>query len=105
MDYSSSEEREEIHINLAKMEKKGSKWFVQDPCGIACAVATYIFLVYGEIVVFVVVLPPFPSISMFLIVFLFSSLVFLSIASHVKAMCTNPVSGPAHILLTPVINV
>lgn len=72
---------------------KTDRWFVWDPCGITCAIFTYGLLLYGVIVMFVVVVPAFANyyitwLNAFLLVFL----VFMSIASHVKAMITNPVS-------------
>ena len=85
------EEQTENRATEMARSKSDSVWFVHDPCGIACAVATYIFLVYGEMVVLLVVLPPFPTVSMLLVVLLFTALVFLSIASHLKAMLTDPV--------------
>lgn len=89
------EEEEQKEVGALRMpkSKSDSVWFVQDPCGITCAVATYIFLVYGEMVVLLVVLPPFPTVSMLLVVLLFTTLVFLSIVSHLKTMLTDPVCG------------
>ena len=54
--------------------------------------ATYVFLIYGEIVVLLVLLPAFPTLGMAPIILLFTVLMILSIVSHVKAMLTNPVS-------------
>ena len=71
--------------------KLWGRWFVWDPCGIACAVATYVFLVYGELVVILVALPPFPSLLSFLFLVLFTALASLAIISHLKAMFTDPV--------------
>ena len=34
--------------------KNSERWFVWDPCGIVCAVVTYILIVYGELVVLLV---------------------------------------------------
>ena len=67
-------------------------WFVWDPCGIVCAVMTYILILYGEVVVLTVLLPPFPTLFTGVCVFIFSSLAALSVVSHVKAMITDPVS-------------
>lgn len=68
------------------------RWFVWDPCGIACAIATYIFLVYGELVVLFVATPPFPSMLTIIFLLVFTALATLSIISHLKAMFTDPVS-------------
>ena len=86
-------EREEDKTAMTSPKRrKGSHWFIWDPCGIACAVATYIFLVYGVIVLLAVVAPAFPDVYTFLSFLAFTSFVALSIISHVKAMMTDPVS-------------
>lgn len=72
--------------------KASHHWFVWDPCGIVCAVVTYILIVYGELVVLFVLAPPFPTIGTAINVFIFTTLAFLAVVSHVKAMCTDPVS-------------
>ena len=72
--------------------KNTQHWFVWDPCGIVCAVVTYILIVYGELVVLMVLAPPFPTIGTAINTFIFSILAFLAVVSHVKAMCTDPVS-------------
>lgn len=69
-----------------------TRWFVWDPCGIVCAVVTYMLIVYGELVVLMVLAPPFPTIGTGINVFIFTTLAFLAVVSHVKAMCTDPVS-------------
>ena len=72
--------------------KNSERWFVWDPCGIVCAVVTYILIVYGELVVLLVLAPPFPTVGTAINVFIFTTLAFLAVVSHVKAMCTDPVS-------------
>lgn len=66
-------------------------WFVWDPCGIVCAVITYILIVYGELVVLLVLAPPFPSIGTALCVIIFTTFATLAVISHVKSMITDPV--------------
>ena len=100
-DFSVEEEEQTRNCRLLEMSRNSSKWFVQDPCGIACAVATYVFLIYGEIVALVIILPAFPTLGVAPIILLFTVLVILSIVSHVKAMLTNPVS---HVCLTIYVN-
>ena len=80
--------------NTLKMpfSNSSSSWFVWDPCGIVCAVVTYMLIVYGEFVVLLVLAPPFPTIGTGINVFIFTTLAFLAVVSHVKAMCTDPVS-------------
>ena len=98
----------ESHLTtlMGSPKNHGKKtWFVRDPCGIACAVATYIFLLYGEAVLLLVVAPPFPNIWTVLAFVIFTTLVVLSFICHLKAMLTEPVSssyylmGVAHQLL------
>ena len=72
--------------------RNSERWFVWDPCGIVCAVVTYILIVYGELVVLLVLAPPFPTVGTAINVFVFTTLAFLAVVSHVKAMCTDPVS-------------
>ncbi|XP_019850679.1 PREDICTED: palmitoyltransferase ZDHHC3-like isoform X2 [Amphimedon queenslandica] len=81
---------EESPAMTSPKRHKGSSWFIWDPCGIACAVATYIFLVYGVVVLLAVVAPAFPDVFTFLSTLAFTGLVTLSVVSHVKAMITNP---------------
>ncbi|RVE67109.1 hypothetical protein OJAV_G00114870 [Oryzias javanicus] len=52
----------------------GTMWFIRDGCGITCAVITWFLVLYAE---FVVV-----------------GLAFLALASHAKAMCTDPGAVP-----------
>ncbi len=68
-------------------------WFVCDPCGIVCAVMTYILIAYGEVVLVVVIVPPFPTWGTLLCGSIFTALAVLSVASHVKSMTTHPVSN------------
>lgn len=73
--------------------RKDSKyWFICDPCGIVCAVMTYILIVYGELVVLIVLAPPFPTLGTFICTAIFTTLAVLSVVSHVKSMITDPVS-------------
>lgn len=90
MEQDSSIEKSKLEMSSPKKNYQKDKWFVCDPCGIACAVATYIFLVYGELVVLFVVVPAFPNMWVLMAVLIFTALVVLSISSHVKAMITDP---------------
>ena len=79
-----------------KMSFLGSgHWFVWDPCGIICAVMTYFLILYGELVVLMVLAPPFPTLSTGLCVIIFTAFAVLAVISHVKAMITDPVSCPS----------
>lgn len=77
----------------SKMSKTADsgKWFVCDPCGITCAVITYILVLYGEFVVLFILAPPFLTIGTLINVVVFTTLGFLAVVSHLKAMCTDPV--------------
>ena len=72
--------------------KNKNIWFVWDPCGIVCAVMTYILVLYGEFVMLTVIAPPFPGLWTSLSVLVFSSLGGLAVVAHVKSMITDPVS-------------
>lgn len=52
----SEERREEEAMPFLK---DSGRWFVWDPCGIVCAVFTYLLIVYGEFVVLAILAPPF----------------------------------------------
>lgn len=68
-------------------------WFIRDGCGIACAIITWLLVFYAEFVVLFIMLLPSRSLAYSLLNgALFSSLAFLSLASHFRAMCTDPVS-------------
>ncbi len=92
------EENHQTDTNSSKPEKMayrkdGKYWFVCDPCGIVCAVMTYFLIVYGEMVVLVVLAPPFPTLWTGVSVAIFTSLAVLAVVSHVKSMITDPVSS------------
>ena len=72
--------------------KNNKYWFVCDPCGIVCAVMTYLLIVYGELVVLVVLAPPFPTVGTWICVAIFTTFAVLAVVSHVKSMITDPVS-------------
>ena len=67
-------------------------WFVWDPCGIVCAVMTYLLVIYGEFVMLTVIAPPFPGTWTLLRVLGFSALGGLAVVAHVRSMLTDPVS-------------
>ncbi|KAM6967402.1 palmitoyltransferase ZDHHC3-like isoform 2-T2 [Aplochiton taeniatus] len=72
-----------------------SMWFIRDACGIICAVITWMLVFYAEFVVLLVMLLPSKSLSYSIINgALFNSLGFLALASHFRAMCTDPGAVP-----------
>lgn len=72
--------------------KNKTMWFVWDPCGIVCAVFTYILILYGQLVMLTVIAPPFPGMWTVLRVVVFLGLAGLAVVAHVRSMFTDPVS-------------
>lgn len=67
-------------------------WFIRDGCGIVCGAITWFLVFYAEFVVVFVMLLPAKSIMYSLFNgIIFNGLAFLALASHAKAMCTDPV--------------
>lgn len=76
----------------------GTMWFIRDGCGIACAIVTWFLVLYAEFVVlFVMLIPSRDYVYSIINGILFNLLAFLALASHCRAMLTDPVSmsGPA----------
>ncbi|WAR11633.1 DHC3A-like protein [Mya arenaria] len=70
-------------------------WFVKDICGIICVVITWMLILYAEYVVMFIMLWPSPSRGYFWgNAILFNAFTFLAIASHSKAMLTDPGAVP-----------
>lgn len=68
-------------------------WFIRDGCGIACAVVTWMLVFYADFVVLLVMLVPSRDYVYSVINgTLFNTLAFLALASHFRAMLTDPVS-------------
>lgn len=68
-------------------------WFIRDGCGIVCGVITWMLVFYAEFVVLFVMLLPAKSVVYSIINgAVFNGLAFLALASHFRAMCTDPVS-------------
>ena len=74
-------------------KENSSVWFVKDICGIICVVLTWLLILYAEYVVMFIMLIPSPhfgySVGNGL---LFNLFLILAVASHSKAMLTDPVS-------------
>ncbi|XP_025890616.1 palmitoyltransferase ZDHHC3 isoform X1 [Nothoprocta perdicaria] len=73
----------------------GTMWFIRDGCGIACAVVTWMLVFYADFVVLLVMLVPsrdyvYSAINGTL----FNTLAFLALASHFRAMLTDPGAVP-----------
>lgn len=77
------------------LPRSGAMWFIRDCCGIVCGVITWCLVFYAEFVVLFVVLLPAKNLLYSLINgALFSTLAFLALASHARAMCTDPGAVP-----------
>lgn len=73
----------------------GEAWLVKDVCGIICACFTWGLIFYAEYVITFVMLLPSPSYYHSLVNgIIFQFLAFLAIASHLKAMLTDPGAVP-----------
>ncbi|NP_001359469.1 palmitoyltransferase ZDHHC3 isoform 3 [Mus musculus] len=70
----------------------GAMWFIRDGCGIACAIVTWFLVLYAEFVVLFVMLVPSRDYAYSIINgIVFNLLAFLALASHCRAMLTDPV--------------
>lgn len=73
----------------------GTMWFIRDGCGIACAVVTWFLVLYAEFVVlFVMLIPSRDYVYSVINGVLFNLLAFLALASHCRAMLTDPGAVP-----------
>ncbi|XP_012861591.1 palmitoyltransferase ZDHHC3 [Echinops telfairi] len=74
---------------------EGTMWFIRDGCGIACAVVTWFLVLYAEFVVLLVMLIPSRDyVYSVLNGIVFNLLAFLALASHCRAMLTDPGAVP-----------
>ncbi|XP_025771689.1 palmitoyltransferase ZDHHC3 [Puma concolor] len=70
----------------------GTMWFIRDGCGIACAIVTWFLVLYAEFVVlFVMLIPSRDYVYSVINGIVFNLLAFLALASHCRAMLTDPV--------------
>ncbi|XP_061109823.1 palmitoyltransferase ZDHHC3-A-like isoform X1 [Conger conger] len=73
----------------------GDMWFIRDGCGIVCGVITWMLVFFAEFVVVFVMLLPSKNLAYSLVNgTLFNGLAFLALASHFRAMCTDPGAVP-----------
>ncbi|KAK7806917.1 hypothetical protein U0070_026060 [Myodes glareolus] len=71
----------------------GTMWFIRDGCGIACAIVTWFLVLYAEFVVlFVMLIPSRDYVYSIINGIVFNLLAFLALASHCRAMLTDPIS-------------
>ncbi|XP_036837553.1 palmitoyltransferase ZDHHC7-like [Oncorhynchus mykiss] len=70
-------------------------WFIQDGCGIVCGVVTWLLVLYADFVVNLVMLLPNKSLWYSVINgALFNFLVVMALASHLRAMLSDPGAVP-----------
>lgn len=70
-------------------------WFIRDGCGIACAIVTWFLVLYAEFVVlFVMLIPSRDYVYSIINGIVFNLLAFLALASHCRAMLTDPGAVP-----------
>lgn len=80
----------------------GTMWFIRDGCGIACAIVTWFLVLYAEFVVlFVMLIPSRDYVYSIINGIVFNLLAFLALASHCRAMLTDPVSMSGLVLTSP----
>ncbi|TRY82252.1 hypothetical protein DNTS_009366 [Danionella cerebrum] len=73
----------------------GVMWFIRDGCGMVCALITWFLVFYAEfVVVFVMLMPVRNIVYSFFNGAVFNGLAFLALASHFRAMCTDPGAVP-----------
>ncbi|XP_063160098.1 palmitoyltransferase ZDHHC3 isoform X1 [Candoia aspera] len=73
----------------------GTMWFIRDGCGIACAVITWFLVFYADfVVILVMLLPSRDYIYSVINGIIFNTLAFLALASHLRAMLTDPGAVP-----------
>ncbi|XP_066207241.1 palmitoyltransferase ZDHHC3 isoform X2 [Saccopteryx leptura] len=73
----------------------GTMWFIRDGCGIACAIVTWFLVLYAEFVVlFVMLIPSRDYVYSVINGVIFNLLAFLALASHCRAMLTDPGAVP-----------
>ncbi|CAL8259710.1 unnamed protein product [Boreogadus saida] len=93
--YLQAEQRIPISKDIITSSSASAMWFIRDACGIVCAVITWMLVLYAEFVVVFVMLLPSKNLTYSLINgVVFNSLAFLALASHFRAMCTDPGAVP-----------
>ncbi|XP_076009859.1 palmitoyltransferase ZDHHC3-A-like [Genypterus blacodes] len=90
-----AEQRIPISKDVITSSSASAMWFIRDACGIVCAVITWMLVLYAEFVVLFVMLLPSKNLTYSIVNgILFNSLAFLALASHLRAMCTDPGAVP-----------
>ncbi|XP_044215072.1 palmitoyltransferase ZDHHC3-A isoform X4 [Thunnus albacares] len=90
-----NEQRIPISKDVITSSSASAMWFIRDACGIVCAVITWLLVLYAEFVVLFVMLLPSKNLTYSIVNgTLFNTLAFLALASHLRAMCTDPGAVP-----------
>ncbi|XP_049438668.1 palmitoyltransferase ZDHHC3-A isoform X1 [Epinephelus fuscoguttatus] len=90
-----AEQRIPISKDVITSSSASAMWFIRDVCGIVCAVITWLLVLYAEFVVLFVMLLPSKNLTYSIVNgTLFNILAFLALASHLRAMCTDPGAVP-----------
>ncbi|KAM6909878.1 palmitoyltransferase ZDHHC3-A isoform 1-T1 [Xenentodon cancila] len=90
-----AEQRIPISKDVITSSSASAMWFIRDTCGIVCAVITWLLVLYAEFVVLFVMLLPSKNLTYSIVNgTLFNTLAFLALASHLRAMCTDPGAVP-----------
>ncbi|XP_054869646.1 palmitoyltransferase ZDHHC3-A isoform X3 [Amphiprion ocellaris] len=90
-----AEQRIPISKDVITSSSASAMWFIRDVCGIVCAVITWLLVLYAEFVVLFVMLLPSKNLTYSIVNgTLFNTLAFLALASHLRAMCTDPGAVP-----------
>lgn len=93
--YLQADQRIPISKDVITSSSASAMWFIKDACGIMCAVITWLLVFYAEFVVLFVMLLPSKNLTYSIVNgTLFNTLTFLALASHLRAMCTDPVWAP-----------
>ncbi|XP_077431714.1 palmitoyltransferase ZDHHC3-A isoform X3 [Vanacampus margaritifer] len=89
------EQRIPISKDVITSSSASAMWFIKDACGIICALITWLLVLYAEFVVLFVMLLPSKNLTYSIVNgSLFNALAFLALASHLRAMCTDPGAVP-----------
>ncbi|XP_023274389.1 palmitoyltransferase ZDHHC3-like isoform X4 [Seriola lalandi dorsalis] len=90
-----TEQRIPISKDVITSSSASAMWFIRDACGIVCAIITWMLVLYAEFVVLFVMLLPSKNLTYSIVNgTLFNILAFLALASHLRAMCTDPGAVP-----------
>ncbi|XP_032414237.1 palmitoyltransferase ZDHHC3-like isoform X1 [Xiphophorus hellerii] len=89
------EQRIPVSKDVITSSSSSALWFIRDTCGIVCAIITWLLVFYAEFVVLFVMLVPSKNLTYSIVNgTLFNTLAFLALASHLRAMCTDPGAVP-----------